>query len=80
MSSQPEHPFDLPLVARSTREIIERLVGHLDQMLLYEWRAFRGALLGRFDAALPFQNGPAVIAILRQLRKNAREINLTIPK
>ena len=52
--------------------------GHANDVILDKRRSFFGALLGMLDAALPLQHGPAVDIVLRQLRKDTSEINLTV--
>src|SRR5258707_5938128 len=43
-----------------------------------EWRAFRCALFAALDAAFPFENGPTVETVLRELGKNCFEVYLAV--
>src|SRR5438046_9095084 len=43
-----------------------------------EWRAFGCALFAALDAAFPFEHGPTVKTVLRELGKNGFEVDLAI--
>src|SRR5271165_6665506 len=58
LSLESERAFDLVLVDRPSGEIVERLLGHPDHMMLDELGAFARAVLGMFEAALPFEHRP----------------------
>src|SRR6478609_631743 len=59
-------------------EIIEGPRGDIDQVAGNEGRSFRRSLLGILDAAFPFEHGPAVEIMLRQLREDRPEIDLAV--
>lgn len=62
---QAKHGPDLVLIHGSAREIIRAgAARQLNDMIGDEGRAFGSALIGRFQAAFPFQHRPAVIAVL----------------
>jgi len=42
-----------------------------------EGGSFAGAVLGVFQAAFPFDDGPTVEAVLREFREDAAEIDLS---
>src|SRR3569833_2492445 len=65
-------------VSARRSKIVERLLGHIDDVRRDKRRALRGALLRRLDGALPLEHGPAVESILAQLREDRREIDLPI--
>src|ERR1700694_3555316 len=73
-----EHSAVRGLIRARLREIVERRAGSLNNMVRYEGSAFRGALLRALDAAFPFEDGPTVEIVLRELRENAREIYLAV--
>ena len=43
-----------------------------------ERRAFRSALIAAFDAALPLQHSPPVVAVLCQFGKDSGEVDLSV--
>lgn len=59
-------------------EIVEGGLGRLDDVALDEGGALGGALFGGFDAALPFENGPAGEIVLGEFRKDGWEIDLAV--
>lgn len=59
-------------------EIVEGGLGRLDDVALDERGALGGALFGGFDAALPFENGPAGEIVLGEFRKDGWEIDLAV--
>src|ERR1700686_740610 len=73
-----EHAAVRGLIRAGLREIVKRRTGSLNDVVRNERRAFRGALLRALDAAFPFEDGPTVEIVLRELRENAREIYLAI--
>src|SRR5271163_649174 len=77
-SLQSERAVDLLLVDRAGGEIVERLVGHADHVLLDELSALARAVLRVLEAAFPFEHRPGRVAVLRQLREDAAEIDLPI--
>src|SRR3954454_8097160 len=77
-SFQAQHPPIGSRIRAGAREVIERVLGHADDVALDELRAFRRALLRVLDAALPFEHCPAVVVVLRELGKDAVEVDLAI--
>src|ERR1700688_1530931 len=75
---ETEHAAVGGLIRAGLRKIVKRRAGSLNNMVRDERRAFRGALLRALDAAFPFEDGPTVEIVLRELRENAREIYLAI--
>ena len=78
---QPEHLGGSRrrwIASSAAGEIVEGDVGRLDDVPGDERRAFGRPLLGALDAALPFQDGPAVVARLGQQREDALEIDLAV--
>ena len=59
-------------------EIVERLAGRLNDVVGDERGAFGRALLGVLQRAFPFQHRPAVEIVLRELGKDAAEIDLPV--
>src|SRR5678815_2426338 len=57
------------------RKIVERAVGHANDVVANECRSFARAILGMLQAAFPFEHGPAGIVVLRELAENALEID-----
>src|SRR6266571_578627 len=78
MSGDAEHPAIRGLVGAGAREIVERLLGHTDDVVGDELRAFAGAVLGVLDATLPLEHRPAGIVVLGELREDRLEVHLTI--
>ena len=54
-------------VGAGSGEIVEGTFRRFDDVPRNEWRAFCGALFAALDAAFPFENGPTVEAVLREL-------------
>src|SRR5882762_11841311 len=77
---QTEHPAIRGLVRAGFCEIVERRAGGLNDVPGDERSAFGRALFGALDAAFPFKDGPAVKIILRELREDAGEIDLTVAR
>src|SRR5204863_226696 len=69
-SGDAEHAAVRGLVGAGAREIVERLLGHPDDVLGDELRPFAGAILGMLEAALPLEHRPAGIVVLRELRED----------
>ena len=46
--------------------------------MLHEFRAFARAVLGVLHRAFPFDHGPSVEVVVRQLRENRAEIDLPV--
>src|SRR4030095_13522749 len=65
-------------VRAAGREVVEGALRHLDDVVADEDGAFARALLGVLDAAFPLQHRPALEAVLRELGKDAAEINLAV--
>src|SRR5947208_13118893 len=69
--------IEITVGARSG-EIIEGTLGHADDVIAHERRAFPRAILGMLDRALPLHDGPAGIVVLCQLREDRLEVNLPV--
>src|SRR6266545_4128150 len=78
MSGDAEHPAVRGLVGAGAGEIVERLLGHMDDVVGDELRSFAGAVLRVLDAALPLEHRPAGIVVLRQFREDRLEVHLTV--
>src|SRR5258705_8144218 len=78
MSGDAEHPAIRRLVGPGAREIVERLLGHTDDVVGDELRPFAGAVLRMLDAALPLEHRPAGIVVLRELREDRLEVHMTV--
>ena len=59
-------------------EIVERLLGDADDVVLDERRALARAVLGMLQRAFPFEHRPAVVIVLRELGEDAAEIDLAV--
>src|SRR5271154_1357515 len=77
-SAQAERALDLLLVDRAGGEVVERLVGHADDVLLDKLGALARAVLGMLQGALPFQHRPGGISVLGELGENAAEIDMAV--
>src|ERR1700687_3589131 len=75
---QTEHAAVGGMVGAGLRKIIESGTCRLDDVMGDERRALGGALLGALDAAFPFEDGPAVETVLRELGKDSGEIDLSV--
>src|SRR5258708_38994491 len=75
---ETEHAAIRGLIRAGLCEVIERRARCLNYMACDEWSALGSALLGALDAAFPFEDRPTVEIILRELGKNAVEINLAV--
>src|SRR5216117_1366779 len=78
ISGDAEHPAIRGEVGAGAGEIVERLLGHTDDVVGDELRPFAGAVLRMLDAALPLEHRPAGIVVLRQLREDGLEVHLTV--
>src|ERR1041385_5048033 len=65
-------------VTLAAGEVVEGHLGRLDDVPGEEGRAFLRPLRGALDAALPFHDGPAVIARLGQEREYPLEVDLPV--
>src|SRR5213076_141037 len=65
-------------VGAGSCEVVESAVRRSDDMPRNEWRAFGCALFAALDAAFPFEHGPTVKTVLRELGKNCFEVDLAI--
>src|SRR4051794_22650640 len=63
---QPECATVGFLIDAGGGEVVEGLLGHMDDLIADECGAFAGAIFGMLDAAFPFQHRPALVAVLRQ--------------
>ena len=77
-SCQTQHAAVCGLVCAGAREIVEGGAGGLNDVAGDEGRAFGGALFGAFDAALPFEDGPAWKTVLCQLGEDCFEVDLAV--
>ena len=75
---QSKHAAVGGAVGPGVGEIVKGFLGHADDMGIDKGRPFAGAVLGVFQAAFPFDHGPAVIAVLGQLGEDAAEIDLAV--
>src|SRR6266446_2923589 len=66
------------MVGAGLRKIIETRACSLDDVVGDERRALGRSLLGALDTAFPFEDGPAVEAVLRQFGKDSSEVHLPI--
>src|SRR5271166_4471836 len=77
-SLQSERAPDLLLVDRGAGEIVERLLGHADHVMLDELGALGRAVLGVLEAAFPLQHRPRRVTVLRHLGEDAGKIDLPV--
>src|SRR5215217_6298225 len=77
-SFQAQHPAIGCSIRAGAREVIERMLGDANDVLLNELRAFGRALFGMLDAALPFEHRPARVVVLRELGEDAVEVDLAV--
>ena len=75
---QPEKAIDLRLIDHSTGEIVKSPFGDVNDVIPDEFSPLPCAVLGVFQAAFPFQHGPALIIILGHFRENTGKIDLSI--
>jgi hypothetical protein len=75
---QSQHPAIGGGVCAGACEIVERALGHADDVVLNELRALGCTLLGMLDAALPFEHGPTVVVVLRESGEDAVEVDLPV--
>src|SRR5882762_10048342 len=75
---ETEHAAIRGLIRAGLCEVIERRARCLNYMACDEWSTLGRTLLGALDAAFPLEDRPAVEIILRELGKNAVEINLAV--
>src|SRR5450432_2560211 len=76
--SKAQHAPDLRRVAPGAGEVVERLLGDADDVLLDERRALGGARFGVLQRALPLEHRPAVVVVLRHLREDRAEVDLAV--
>ena|ERR1700682_241143 len=77
-SIQPHHPAIRRLIGAGTGEVVERLLGRVNDMTGDEGGTLSRSLLGTLYTAFPLHHGPAAEAVLRQLRKDTGEIYLPV--
>ena len=65
-------------VGLSAGEVVKRFCGLLDQVTGDKWCAFGGALFGIFQAAFPFEHGPAFESVLGELAENTAKVDLAV--
>src|SRR5690606_14675409 len=66
------------LVGAGGGKVIKAPVGGADHVPADERRTLARAILRMLQAAFPFEHGPALIAVLRELAEHLREIDLPI--
>src|SRR5258708_8748643 len=66
------------LIGAGTGEVVERLLGRLNDMTRDEGGTLSRSLLGTLYTALPLHHRPTAKAVLRQLREDAGEIYLPV--
>src|SRR5215467_13232419 len=59
-------------------KVVERALGHADDVIGDERRTFTRAVFRVLDAALPFKHGPTGVVVGRHLRKDRGEIDLPV--
>src|SRR5690606_582092 len=72
------HCLEKLSVGLACGKVIEGLFRNPDDVAGNERRAFGRAVFGMLEAALPFEDCPGIVAVLRQLGEDAAEINLTV--
>src|SRR5215204_5899887 len=72
--SEAEHALQLRRIGGRAGKVVERLVGDADEVVADERRTLGRALLGVLEAALPFEHGPALVAVLRHLGEDGLEV------
>src|SRR3954447_4667031 len=77
-SSQAEHLAVRKIVGACPGKIVEGALGHANDMMLDELRAFARAILRVLERALPLQHRPAVEIKGSKLGEDTAEINLSI--
>src|SRR5208283_1313356 len=77
-SNEPERAIDLLLVDCAAGEIVERLVGDPDDVMLDELGALARAVLGVLQTAFPLEHRPGRIAASRELGEDAVEVDLPV--
>ena len=77
---QPQHLLDHIAINIATGKIVKGFVRRCNHVLCNERRALGSALFGMLERAFPFENRPAIIAIMAKLCENLREIDLPVAK
>src|SRR5271157_4268106 len=77
-SLQSERALDLLLVDRGAGEVVKRLVGDADDVVLDELGALARPVLRVLEAAFPFEHRPGRISVLRHLGEDAGKIDLPV--
>ena len=75
---EPENPAVGGEVGFATGKVIEGPFSDFDDVIFDERRALACALLGMLETAFPFQHGPAVEPVLRQLAEDTAEVDLPV--
>src|SRR5580658_10971776 len=65
-------------VGRGTSKVVEGALRYADDVFANELCPFAGAILGMLDAALPLDDGPSWVAILRHLAEDSAEVGLAV--
>src|SRR5258705_5193099 len=66
------------LVRSARREIVECFLRDTDDMPGNEFCTLARPVLRVLEAAFPFQHGPGIVAVLRELGENGVEIHLSV--
>src|SRR5262252_422275 len=77
-SADAEHSLVRGRVHAAAGKIVERALGHADDVIGDERRTFARAVFRMLDAALPFKHGPAGVVVARHLRKDRGEVDLPV--
>src|SRR3954447_11051066 len=77
-STQAEHLAIRKIVGACPGKIVEGALGHADDMMLDEIRAFARTVFRVLERAFPLQHRPAVEIIGRKLGKDTAEIDLSV--
>src|SRR5262249_1232123 len=77
-AGDPQHALVLLRVDAALREVVERRLRGLDDVPLHELGAFLGALHVVLERALPLDDGPAGLVVLRALAEDPREVALPV--
>src|SRR5258706_2856105 len=77
-ASKAQHPLQLRSIGARPGKVVERLLGHPDDVIADEPRTFRRPLLRMLEAAFPLEHRPAFVAVLRHLREDRLEVDLPV--
>src|SRR5882672_11279003 len=77
-SADAQHLFVRGRVHPAAGKVVERALGHADDVVGDERRTFARTVFRVLDAALPFQHGPAGVVVGRHLREDRGEVDLPV--